>query len=94
MPLLEIKQTRKVAAICSLEESTAIRWTSMRHSSIASRTRWSTRLWNTPLARIRTSRSSALQILKVTAQLRIKKPATAPTGARRGPKPGNHVAAV
>ena len=30
---------------------------------------------------------------KVTPQLRIKRPATVPTGARRGPKPANHVAA-
>ncbi len=94
MPLLEIKQTRKVTAICSLEESTAIQvdqyaaFIKCLPDEVVNKALEYTFGRDSEFQKYRSTEP------KVTAQLRIKRPATVATGARRGPKPANHTAAV
>ena len=93
MPLLEIKQTRKVTAICSLEESIAIQvdqYAAFVHSvpdEVGNKALEDAFGKASEFQKVRATEP------KITAQLRIKRPATPATGARRGPKPGNHAAA-
>ncbi len=93
MPLLDIKQTRKVTAICSLEESTAIQvdqyaaFIKCLPDEVVNKALEYTFGKDSEFQKYRTENP------KVSAQLRIKKPATVATGARRGPRPANLVAA-
>ena len=86
MPLLDIKQTRKVTAICSLEESTAIQvdqyaaFIKCLPDEVVNKALEYTFGKDAEFQKYRTGNP------KVAAQLRIKKPATVPTGTRRGPK--------
>jgi hypothetical protein len=86
MPLLDIKQTRKVTAICSLEESTAIQvdqyaaFAKCQPDEVVDKALAYTFGKDAEFQKFRSAAP------KVPAQLRIKKPATAPTGTRRGPK--------
>ena len=93
MPLLDIKQTRKVTAICSLEESTAIQvdqyaaFVKCLPDEVVNKALEYTFGKDADFQKFRNSNP------KVTAQLRIKRVASAPTGTRRGPKPGTSAAA-
>jgi len=93
MPLLEIKQTRKVTAICSLEESTAIQvdqyaaFIKCLPDDVVNKALEYTFGKDSEFQKYRSTEP------KVIAQLRIKRPATVATGARRGPKPANHALA-
>ena len=87
MPLLDIKQTRKVTAICSLEESTAIQvdqyaaFVKCLPDEVVNKALEYTFGKDADFQKFRNSNP------KVTAQLRVKRSASAPTGTRRGPKP-------
>ena len=87
MPLLDIKQTRKVTAICSLEESTAIQvdqyaaFVKCLPDEVVNKALEYTFGKDADFQKFRTSNP------KVSAQLRIKRAASASPGARRGPKP-------
>lgn len=89
MPLLDIKQTRRVTAICTLEESTAIQvdqyaaFAKCLPDEVVDKALAYTFGKDAEFQKFRSAGS------KVAAQLRIKKPAMAPTGAKRGPKPAN-----
>lgn len=93
MPLLDIKQTRRVTATCTLEESTALQLD--QYAAFANC--HPDQVMNKALEYI-FGKDSEFQKFrsttpKVTPQLRIKKAASAQTGARRGPKPIGLVAA-
>ena len=89
MPLLDIKQTRKVTAICSLEESTALQvdqyaaFIQCLPDEVVNKALEYTFGKDPEFQKFRATGP------KVAAQLRIKKAASAQTGARRGPKPAN-----
>ncbi len=93
MPLLDIKQVRKVTATCSLEESTAIQvdqyaaFAKCLPDEVVNKALEYTFGKDSEFQKFRASEP------KVTAQLRIKRPSTVPTGVRRGPKPASHAAA-
>ncbi len=93
MPLLEIKQTRKVTAICTLEESTALQvnqyaaFLKCMPDEVVNKALEYTFGKDAEFQRYRATEP------KITAQLRLKKSAVAPTGARRGPKPSSFAAA-
>ena len=93
MPLLDIKQTRKVTAICSLEESTALQvdqyaaFVKCLPDEVVNKALEYTFGKDSDFQKYRSTDP------KVPAQLRIKKAATVPTGARRGPKPASLTAA-
>jgi hypothetical protein len=93
MPLLDIKQTRKVTAICSLEESTAIQvdqyaaFVKCLPDEVVNKALEYTFGKDADFQKFRSSAP------RVPAQLRIKKPAKVPTGARPGPKPSGLAAA-
>jgi len=93
MPLLDIKQVRKVTVTCSLEESTALQvdqyaaFVKCLPDEVVNKALEYTFGKDSDFQKFRSTEP------KVTSQLRIKRPATVPTGARRGPKPANHVAA-
>ncbi len=93
MPLLDIKQVRKVTVTCSLEESTAKQvdqyaaFVKCLPDEVVNKALEYTFGKDADFQKFRSSDP------KVTSQLRIKRPATEPTGARRGPKPAGHVAA-
>ena len=86
MPLLDIKQTRKVTAICSLEESTAIQVDQYAAFIKCQPDEVVNKALEYAFGKDSEFQKYRADNPKVTAQLRIKKPATAPTGARRGPK--------
>ena len=89
MPLLDIKQTRKVTAICSLEESTAIQvdqyaaFVQCLPDEVVNKALEYTFGKDSEFQKYRSTEP------KVPALLRIKKPATVVAGARRGPKPAH-----
>ena len=93
MPLLDIKQTRKVTAICSLEESTAKQVDQYAAFIKCQPDEVVNKALEYAFGKDAEFQKYRSENPKVTAQLRIKKPATAPAGARRGPKPGSFVAA-
>lgn len=87
MPLLEIKATKKVTALCSLEESTALMVDQYAAFTKAS----ADEVVNKAIEYV-FGKDSEFQKYRSTnptprPALRIKKPATTATGARRGPKP-------
>lgn len=93
MPLLEIKQTRKVTTLCTLEESTAT-----QVDQYAAFVKCLPDEVVNKALEYAFSKDAEFQKYRQTApkpthQLRIKKPAAAPTGARRGPKPAGYIAA-
>jgi hypothetical protein len=87
MPLLDIKQIRKVTATCSLEESTANQvdqyaaFANCLPDEVINKALEYTFGKDAEFQKYRTSNP------KVSAQLRIKKPASASAGAQRGRKP-------
>ena len=93
MPLLEIKQTRKLTALCSLEESTAhlvnqyAAFVGATPDEVINKALEYTFSKDSEFQKYRGTNP------KVTARLRVKTPAAATTGARRGPKPGTLAAA-
>ena len=93
MPLLDIKQVRKVTATCSLEESTAIQvdqyaaFAKCLPDEVVNKALEYTFGKDSEFQKFRATEP------KVTSQLRIKRSSTVPSGARRGPKPGNHASA-
>ena len=93
MPLLDIKQVRKVTVTCSLEESTALQvdqyaaFVKCQPDEVVNKALEYTFGKDAEFQKFRSAAP------KVASQLRIKKPATVPTGARRGPKPASYVAA-
>lgn len=93
MPLLQITQTRKVTAICSLEESTAIQvdqyaaFIKCLPDEVVNKALEYTFGKDSEFQKFRSTEPT------VSPQLRIKKPATVPSGVRRGPKPARHAAA-
>jgi hypothetical protein len=93
MPLLDIKQTRKVTAICTLEESTAIQvdqyaaFIKCLPDEVVNKALEYTFGKDSDFQKFRSTGP------RVAAQLPIKKPASVSTGARRGPKPANRTAA-
>ena len=93
MPLLEIKQNRKVTATCSLEESIAIQvdqyaaFVKCLPDEVVNKALEYTFAKDSEFQKYRSTEP------RIMAQLRIKKPAAAATGARRGPKPSSLVAA-
>ena len=93
MPLLDIKQIRKVTVTCSLEESTALQvdqyaaFVKCLPDEVVNKALEYTFGKDSDFQKFRSSAP------KVASQLRIKRPAAVPTGARRGPKPSSFVAA-
>ena len=87
MPLLEIKQTRKLTAICLLEESTAAQVDQYAAFAKASPDEVVNKAIEYAFGRDSEFQKFRSTEPKVPSVLRIKKPATAPTAARRGPKP-------
>ena len=89
MPLLNVQQTRKVTAICSLEESNAIQvdqyaaFIKCLPDEVVNKALEYTFGKDAEFQKFRSTQP------KVTPQLRIKKTASAPAGTRRGPKPAN-----
>jgi hypothetical protein len=86
MPLLEIKATRKVSVLCTLEESTALQVN--QYAAFAKEQ--GDDVVNKALE-YAFSKDSEFQKYCVSnpnapAALRVKKPASVSTGARRGPK--------
>jgi len=96
MPLLEIKPTKKITIICSLDESTA----AMVNQYAAFAKVPVDEVVNAALE-YTFSKDSEFRKYRETnpvvpAALRVKKPATSPSaqpGARRGPKPATAIAA-
>jgi len=89
MPLLEIKATRKVSVLCTLEESTALQVNQYAAFAKAQ----GDDVVNKALE-YAFSKDSEFQKYRVSnpnapAALRVKKPASVSTGARRGPKPAS-----
>jgi hypothetical protein len=88
MPLLEIKQTKKLTIICSLEESTAIQveqyaaFVTASPDDVVNKALEYTFGKDSEFQKYRSANP------KGTGTLRIKKPAAGATGAPRGPKPG------
>jgi hypothetical protein len=93
MPLLEIKQTRKLTAICLLEESTAAQVDQYAAFAKASPDEVVNKAIEYAFGKDSEFQKFRSTEPKVPPMLRIKKPATAPTGARRGPKPATLAAA-
>ncbi len=93
MPLLEIKQTRKVTVTCTLEESTATQvnqyatFAQCQPDDVVNKALEYTFGKDTEFQKYRATEP------KITAQLRLKKPAVVPTGTRRGPKASSFAAA-
>jgi hypothetical protein len=93
MPLLDIKQIRKVTITCSLEESTAIQvdqyaaFVKCLPDEVVNKALEYTFGKDSDFQKFRSTGP------KVAAQLRIKKAATTPAAARRGPKPATLAAA-
>jgi hypothetical protein len=87
MPLLEIKATKKVTALCSLEESTALMvdqyaaFTDASADDVVNRAIEWVFAKDSDFQKYRSANPTPRRLL------RIKKPATTATGARRGPKP-------
>jgi hypothetical protein len=93
MPLLDIKQIRKVTITCSLEESTAIQvdqyaaFVKCLPDEVVNKALEYAFGKDSDFQKFRSTEP------KVAAQLRIKKAATTPAAARRGPKPATLAAA-
>ena len=94
MPLLEIRQIRKVTATCSLEESIATQvdqyaaFANCLPDEVVNKALEYSFGKDSDFQKFRNTQP------KITAQLRIKKPVTSvATGARRGPKPSTLAAA-
>jgi hypothetical protein len=87
MPLLEIKATKKVTALCSLEESTALQvdqyaaFVKCLPDEVVNKALEYTFGKDTEFQKYRQTNPQH------TPMLRIKKPAAPASGARRGPKP-------
>jgi hypothetical protein len=96
MPLLEIKPTKKITIICSIDESTAT--TINQYAAFAKAS--ADDVVNKALE-YTFNKDAEFQKYRSTnpvapTALRVKKPATAPSsqlGARRGPKPAISIAA-
>ncbi len=90
MPLLDIKQVRKVTVICTLEESTAFQvdqyaaFVKCLPDEVVNKALEYTFGKDSDFQKFRSTTP------KVVSQLRIKRPATEPTGERRGQKPASH----
>jgi len=88
--LLDIRTTKKITAVITLEESTAVRID--RYAAFASVP--ADDVVNKALEYVFQKDKDFQQFLheepsvKAPIALRVKKPASAVTGARRGPKPG------
>ena len=93
MPLLDIKQTRKLTAICSLEESIALQVDQYAAFIKASPDEVVNKAIEYTFGKDAEFQKFRSTGPKVPALLRIKRPVTPVSGARRGPKPGNAVAA-
>jgi hypothetical protein len=93
MPLLDIKQIRKVTITCSLEESTAMQvdqyaaFVKCLPDEVVNKALEYAFGKDSDFQKFRSTEP------KVAAQLRIKKAATTPAAARRGPKPATLAAA-
>ena len=94
MPLLEIKQIRKVTITCSLEESIATQvdqyagFASCLPDEVVNKALEYTFGKDTDFQKYRNTNP------KPTPQLRIKKAATASPSAKRGPKPASFTASL
>jgi hypothetical protein len=89
MPLLDIKETKKLTVICSLEESTAIQVD--QYAAFVQRP--PDEVVNSAL-QYAFGKDSEFQKYRSTnpkapSTLRVKKSASVTTGARRGPKPAS-----
>ena len=93
MPLLDIKQVRKVTVTCLLEESTAIQvdqyaaFVQCLPDEVVNKALEYTFGKDTEFQKFRSTQP------KVASQLRIRRPAAAPTNTRREPSPASGVAA-
>ena len=93
MPLLDIKQVRKVTATCSLEESIATQVDQYAAFVKVSPDEVVNKALEYTFGKDSEFQKYRAENPKPTAQLRIKKPVPAATGARRGPK-ANRLAAA
>jgi hypothetical protein len=89
MPLLEIKATKKVTAICSLEESTALLVDQYAAFAKAPADEVVNKAIEYVCGKDSEFQKYRVQNPKPAASLRLKRSATVATGARRGPKPGS-----
>jgi hypothetical protein len=89
MPLLEIKPTKKLNVLCSLEESTALQvnqyaaFAKAQADDVVNKALEYVFSKDTEFQKYRAANPTA------PVSLRVKKPASVSTGARRGPKPAS-----
>lgn len=92
MPLLEIKTARKVTVLCTLEQSTVesvdhyAAFVNASGDDVVNKAIEYVLNKDTEFQKYRNTNP------KVTPALRVKKAASTPNGARRGPKPGTNSA--
>ena len=87
MPLLEIKATKKVTALCSLEESTALQVDQYAAFAKAPADEVVNKAIEYVFGKDSEFQKYRATNPKPTPALRIKKPAAIASGTRRGPKP-------
>ena len=87
MPLLEIKPTKKVTALCTLEESTALQVDQYAAFVKASADDVVNKALEYTFAKDSEFQKFRSTLLKPPPALRVKKSVSASPGARRGPRP-------
>ena len=87
MPLLEIKPTKKVTALCTLEESTALQVDQYAAFAKASADEVVNKALEYAFGKDSEFQKFRGTLQKPPAALRVKKSVSASTGARRGPRP-------
>ena len=92
MPLLEIKATRKVSVLCTLEESTALQVNQYAAFAKAQGDDVVNKALEYAFSKDSEFQKYRLSNPNAPSALRVKKPASAATGARRGPKPASMAA--
>jgi hypothetical protein len=93
MPLLDIKATKKITILCTLEESTALQVDQYAAFAKAPADEVVNKAIEYAFGKDSEFQKFRAANPKVNGTLRIKKPASIATGARRGPKPTNGLAA-
>ena len=93
MPLLEIKKVHKVTVTCTLEESIALQVNQYAAFVGGSPDDVVNKALEYAFGKDSEFQKYRASEPKLAAQLRIKHPVAAATGAKRGPKPGPRVVA-
>jgi hypothetical protein len=89
MPLLEIKPTKKINVLCSLEESTALQVNQYAAFAKAHADDVVNKALEYAFSKDAEFQKYRVANPNAPISLRIKKPASVSTGARRGPKPAS-----